>query len=69
MRKQKKAAREARWDTDEAYIALGALQTQMEWVDQQRATAQVARADHQAMLARLREPLETARVKAFTTTH
>ena len=34
VRKHKKVAWEARWDTDEAYTALGALQTQMEWVDQ-----------------------------------
>ena len=34
VRKHKKVAREAHWDTDEAYTALGALQTQMEWVDQ-----------------------------------
>ena len=68
VRKHKKAAREARWDTDEAYTALGALQTQMEWVDQQRATTQAARADDQAVLVGLREQLDAARTKAFTAT-
>jgi len=53
VRKHKKAAREAHWDTNDAYTSLGALQTQMEWVYQQRATTQVARADAQAMLAGL----------------
>ena len=52
VRKHKKAAREARWDTDEAYTALGALLTQMEWVDQQRAATQVARANDQVVLTR-----------------
>ena len=66
MRKHKKVAREARWDTDEAYTALGALQTLMEWVNQQRATAQAARADDQAMLAGLQGQLEAAHVEAFT---
>ena len=68
VRKHKKAAREARWDTDEAYTTLGALQTQLEWVDQQRAMAQAARADDQAMLARLQEHLEAACTEAFTAT-
>ena len=38
----------------------------MEQVDQQRAAAQEARADDQAMLAGLREQLEAARAEAFT---
>ena len=45
VHKHKKAASEARWDIDQAYVALGELHTQMESVDQQRAVAQVARAD------------------------
>ena len=65
--KHKKVAREACWDTDEAYTALAALQTQMEWVDQQRAIAQATRADDQAMFAGLQEQLEAARTEAFTT--
>jgi len=40
----------------------------MEWVDQQRATSQVARADDQAVLAGLREQLEVACAEAFTAT-
>jgi len=40
----------------------------MEWVDQQRATAQAARADDQAMLVGLREQLEAAHAEAFTAT-
>ena len=43
--KHKKAASEARWETDQAYVALGNLHTQMEQVDQQRAATQEARAD------------------------
>ena len=38
----------------------------MEQVDQQRATAQEARADDQALLAGLREQLEAARAEAST---
>ena len=68
MRKHIKLAREARWDTDEAYIALGALQTQMEWVHQHRAATQAARADDQAVLVGLRGQLEAACAKAFTAT-
>ena len=34
VRKHKKAASEAQWETDQAYIALGNLHTQMEQVDQ-----------------------------------
>ena len=41
----KNTASEARWETDQAYVALGNLHTQMEQVDQQRAAAQEARAD------------------------
>ena len=37
VRKHKKVASEARWETDQAYVALGNLHTQMEQVDQQRA--------------------------------
>ena len=33
VRKHKKAASEARWETDQAYVALGNLHTQMEQVD------------------------------------
>ena len=32
--KHKKVASEARWDTDQAYVALGELHTKMEQVDQ-----------------------------------
>ena len=66
VRKHNKAACEARWETDQAYVALGNLHTQMEQVDQQRAVAQEARADEQAMLVGLREQLEAARVEAST---
>ena len=34
VRRHKKAASEARWETDQAYVALGNLHTQMEQVDQ-----------------------------------
>ena len=60
VRKHKKAASEARWETDQAYVALGNLHTQMEQVDQQRATTQEGRANDQAMLAGLQEQLEAA---------
>ena len=53
VHKHKKAASEARWETDQAYVALGNLYTQMEQVHQQRAAAQEARADNQAVLAGL----------------
>ena len=33
VRKHKKVASEARWETDQAYVALGNLHTQMEQVD------------------------------------
>ena len=66
MRKHKKAASEARWETDQAYVALGNLHTQMGQVDQQRATAQEARADDQAVLVGLWEQLEATRAEAFT---
>ena len=68
VRKHKKAASEARWDTDQAYVALGELHTQMEQVDQQRAATQAARANDQAVLARLREQLEAARAEALIAT-
>ena len=66
--KHKKAASEARWETDQAYVALGNLHTQMEQVDQQRAAAQEARAEDQAVLAGLREQLEATRAEALTAT-
>ena len=68
VRKHKKIASEARWETDQAYVALGNVHTQIEQVDQQRATAQEARTDDQAMLAGLWEQLEAARAEAFTAT-
>ena len=55
VRKQKKAASKARWESDQAYAALGTLHAQMEQVDQQRAAAQEARANDQAVLAGLWE--------------
>ena len=55
VRKHKKTASEDRWETDQAYVALGNLHTQMEQVDQQRAATQEARADDQAVLAGLQE--------------
>ena len=63
MRKHKKAASKARRESDQAYVALGNLHTQMEQVDQQRAAAQEARADDQALLVGLREQLEAARAE------
>jgi len=39
VRKHKKAASKARWESDQAYEALGNLHAQMEQVDQQRAVA------------------------------
>ena len=68
VRKHKKAASEARWETDQAYVALGNLHTQMERVDQQRATTQAARTNDQAVLVGLREQLEAAHAKSFTAT-
>ena len=68
VRKHKKAASEARWETDQAYVALGNLHTQMEQVDQQRAATQEARADDQAVLAGLWEQLEAARAEVLTAT-
>ena len=50
------------------YVALGNLHTQMEQVDQQRATTQEARADDQAMLVGLREQLEASRAEASIAT-
>ena len=66
--KQKKAASKARWESDQAYAALGTLHAQMEQVDQQSVAAQEARADDQALLARLREQLEATRAEASTAT-
>ena len=63
------AASEARWETDQAYVALGNLHTQMEQVDQQKAITQAASADVQAVLAGLQEQLETARTEALTAMH
>ena len=68
VHKHKKAASEARWESDQAYVALGNLHTQMEQVDQQRVTAQEARADDQVVLVGLREQLEAAHAEAFTAT-
>ena len=68
VRKHKKAASEARWETDQAYVALGNLHTQMEQVDQQRAVTQDARADNQAVLAGLWEQLEAGCAEALTAT-
>ena len=34
VHKHKKAASDAQWDTDQAYVTLGELHTQMEQVDQ-----------------------------------
>ena len=59
VRKQKKAASKARWESDQPNAALGTLHAQMEQVDQQRAAAQEARANDQAVLVGLREQLET----------
>ena len=53
--KHKKATSEARWETDQAYVALGNLHTQIEQVDQQRAATQEARIDDQVVLAGLWE--------------
>ena len=53
--KHKKAASEAQWETDQTYVALGNLHTQMEQVDHQRAATQVARTDEQAVLIGLQE--------------
>ena len=64
--KYKKVPSEARWETDQAYVALGNLHTPMEQVDQQRATAQEARADDQAMLVGLQKQLEAAHAEAST---
>ena len=55
VRKHKKAASEARWETNQAYVALGNLHTQMEQVDQQRAATKEARADDQVVLVGLWE--------------
>ena len=66
VRKQKKAASKARWESDQAYAALGTLHAQMEQVDQQRAATQEARANDQALLAGLWEHLETARAEVST---
>ena len=65
MRKHKKVASEARWETNQAYVALGNLHTQMEQVDQQRATAQEARTNDQLVLAGLWEQLEDTRAKVL----
>ena len=68
VRKHKKAASEACWETDQAYVALGNLHTEMEQVDQQRATAQEARANDQVVLAGLWEQLEATHAEALTAT-
>ena len=69
VRKQKKAASKARWESDQAYAALGTLHAQMEQVDQQRAVAQEARANDQTLLVGPREQLEAARAEASIATH
>ena len=69
VRKHKMAASEARWETNQAYVALENLHTQMEQVDQQRAAAQEIRADDQAVLAGLRDQLEVARAEASIAMH
>ena len=66
VRRHKKIASEARWESNQAYVALGNLHTQMEQVDQQREAAQEARADDQALLAGLREQLEATHAEALT---
>jgi len=66
VRKHKKAASEARWESDQAYAALGTLHAQMEQVDQQRAAAQEARANEQALLVGLWEQLEAACAEVST---
>ena len=63
VHKQKKATSKARWESDQAYVALGTLHAQMEQVDQQRAVPQEARANDQALLAGLWEQLEAARAE------
>ena len=68
VRKHKKAASEALWETNQAYVALGNLHTQIEQIDQQRATAQEVRADDQAMLVGLWEQLEAICAEAFIAT-
>jgi len=68
VRKHKRAASEARWETDHAYVALGNLHTQMEQDDQQRAIIQVAKMDDQVVLAGLREQLEATRVEVLIAT-
>ena len=68
VRKHKKAASEARWETDQAYVALENLHTQMEPVDQPRTAAQEASAYDQAMLEGLWEQLEAACAEAFIAT-
>ena len=68
VRKHKQAASEARWETDQAYVALGNLHTQIEQVDEQRAAAQEARADDRVVLAGLWEQLEAAHAEALIAT-
>ena len=55
VRKHKKVASEARWETHQAYVAFGNLHTQIEQVDQQRAATQEERADDQVVLVGLWE--------------
>ena len=55
VHKNKNIASEAQWETDQTYVALGNLHTQMEQVDHQRAATQVARTDEQAVLIGLQE--------------
>ena len=69
VRKQKKAASKALWESNQAYAALGTLHAQMEQVGQQRVVAQEARANDQAVLVGLREQLETAHAEVSTARH
>ena len=72
--KHKKIAREALWDTVDAYIALGALQTQMENVVADRNAAQAeTRASHAQRVQAIQQRdeayrLEEAREEARTRT-
>ena len=55
-------------ETNQAFVALGNLHTQMEQLDQQRAATQEARADDQAVLVGLREQQEAAHAEALIAT-
>ena len=74
LRKHKKTAREALWDTADAHIALGALQTQMENAVAGRKAAQAeTRAAHAQRVQAIQQrdeaySLEEAREEARTRT-